>query len=311
MVRFIIQRVVFAIISLFIIVSATFFLMKAVPGDPISNENDDIPEEILEAMRDHYGLNDPLFVQYTNYLKSVVAWDLGPSYTYKGTTVNEIINKGFPVSFVLGVTALLIGVGGGLLLGVISALNHNKSKDYMAMVIAVIGISVPNFILAALLQYVFAIKLGWFPVAKWGSLNQIVLPALALAALPLAFVARLTRSSMLEVLSENYIKTAKAKGIDQWIITYKHALRNALLPVITYIGPLSVSILTGTFVIEKIFGIPGLGSHFVMSIMNRDYTVIMGTAVFYSVLLLAVILIVDLSYGIIDPRIKFSGERGK
>lgn len=308
MLRFISRRVVFSLISLFLIVSATFFLMKAVPGDPISSENDDIPDEILESMREHYGLNDPLHIQYVNYLKSVIVWDLGPSYTYKGTTVNEIINSGFPVSFILGMTALFIGVGGGLILGIISALNHNRAPDYAAMVVAVVGVSVPNFILAALLQYVLAIKLGWFPVAKWGSFKQVVLPSLALAALPLAYVARLTRSSMLEVLGENYIKTAKSKGIERWIITYKHALRNALIPVITYIGPLSVSILTGTFVIERIFGIPGLGSHFVMSIMNRDYTVIMGTAVFYSVFLLTVILIVDLSYGIIDPRIKFSQE---
>lgn len=309
MLRFITQRVIFSLISLFVIVSATFFLMKAVPGDPISSENDDIPDEILESMREHYGLNDPLHIQYVNYLKSVVKWDLGPSYTYKGTTVNEIINAGFPVSFVLGLTALFIGVGGGLLLGIISALNHNRAPDYMAMVIAVVGVSVPNFILAALLQYVFAIKLGWFPVAKWGTFKQVVLPSLALAALPLAYVARLTRSSMLEVLEENYIKTARSKGIQRWVITYKHALRNALIPVITYIGPLAVSILTGTFVIERIFGIPGLGSHFVMSIMNRDYTVIMGTAVFYSVFLLTIILVVDLLYGVIDPRIKVSKGR--
>lgn len=309
MLRFIIQRIIFSLISLFVIVSATFFLMKAVPGDPISSENDDIPDEILESMREHYGLNDPLHIQYVNYLKSVVKWDLGPSYTYKGVTVNEIINAGFPVSFILGLTALFIGVGGGLLLGIISSLNHNRSPDYTAMVIAVIGVSVPNFILAALLQYVFAIKLGWFPVAKWGTFKQVVLPSLALAALPLAYVARLTRSSMLEVLEENYIKTARSKGVQRWVITYKHALRNALIPVITYIGPLAVSILTGTFVIERIFGIPGLGSHFVMSIMNRDYTVIMGTAVFYSVFLLTVILIVDLLYGIIDPRIKVSKGR--
>lgn len=311
MVRFILRRVLFAFVSLFIIVSATFFLMKAVPGDPISNENDDIPAEILESMRDHYGLNDPLPVQYINYLKSVVKWDLGPSYTYKGTSVNEIISSGFPVSLSLGLISLFIGISGGLFLGIVSALNHNQTRDYLAMIVAVIGISVPNFILAALLQYVFAIKLGWLPVAKWGSIQQAILPALALSALPLAFVSRLTRSSMLEVLSENYIKTAKSKGIGHWVITYKHALRNALLPVITYIGPMSVSILTGTFVIEKIFGIPGLGSHFVMSIMNRDYTVIMGTAVFYSVLLLTIILLVDLSYGIIDPRIKFSNEKGR
>lgn len=308
MLRFVIRRIIFSLISLFIIVSATFFLMKAVPGDPISSENDDIPDEILESMRDHYGLNDPLYIQYGNYLKSVITWDLGPSYTYKGTTVNEIINAGFPVSFILGMISIFIGVGGGLILGVISALNHNRAPDYIAMVVSVIGISVPNFILAALLQYVLAIKLGWFPVAKWGTVKQVVLPSLALSALPLAYVARLTRSSMLEVLSENYIKTAKSKGIERWVITYRHALRNALIPVITYIGPMAVSVLTGTFVIEKIFGIPGLGSHFVMSIMNRDYTVIMGTAVFYSVLLLLIILLIDLSYGIIDPRIKVSQE---
>lgn len=308
--RFILRRVLFSFISLFIIVSATFFLMKAVPGDPFSIENKKVPKEIIEAMRDHYGLNDPLHVQYFNYLKSVITWDLGPSYTYKGMTVNEIINSGFPVSVVLGTIALIIGVSSGLILGIVSALNHNKTKDYAAMLIAVIGISVPSFILAALFQYVFAVKLGWLPVAKWGSISQAILPSLTLAVGPLAVIARVTRSSMLEVLSKNYIKTAKSKGLSKARIIYKHAIRNAMLTVTTYLGPMIIGIITGTFIIEKIFGIPGLGSHFVVSVLNRDYTVIMGTTVFYSVLLLATILIVDIAYGIIDPRIKYSEGKG-
>lgn len=306
MAKFIIRRVIFAIISIFIIVSATFFLMKAIPGDPITSENDEVPPEVLEAMKEHYGLNDPIMEQYANYLVSVATWDLGPSYKYKGTTVNEIINSSFPVSLVLGLSALFIAIAFGLILGVLAALHHNKPTDYISMVIAVIGISIPNFVVGALLQYVFAQKLGWFPLARWGTFSHVVLPSLAIAALPMAFIARLTRSNMLEVLSTNYIKTARAKGVKKWLVTYKHALRNALLPVITFLGPMAVGILTGTFVIEQIFGIPGLGRHFITSITNRDYTVIMGTTVFYSIMLIVVVLIIDISYGFIDPRIKLT-----
>lgn len=309
MVRFIIRRVIFSFISMFIIVSATFFLMKAIPGDPVTSENGDVPEEVQEAMRDHYGLNDPIMEQYVNYLGSVATWDLGPSYKYKGTTVNEIINSSFPVSAVLGLSALFISIAFGLILGVVSALNHNKSQDYLSMVIAVIGISIPNFVVAAFLQYIFALKLGWFPIAKWGTFSHVVLPSLAIAALPMAFIARLTRSNMLEVLSSNYVKTARAKGLKKWLVTYKHALKNALLPVITFMGPMTVGILTGTFVIEKIFGIPGLGRHFITSITNRDYTVIMGTTVFFSILLILVILVIDIAYGFIDPRIKLTNDK--
>lgn len=311
MARFMIRRVIFAIVSMFIIVSATFFLMKAIPGDPITSENDEVPPEVLEAMKEHYGLNDPILEQYVNYLESVAVWDLGPSYKYKGTTVNEIINSSFPVSFVLGLSSLFIAIAFGLILGVIAALHHNKPTDYLSMVLAVIGISIPNFVVAVLLQYVFAQKLGWFPLARWGTISHVVLPSIAIAALPMAFIARLTRSNMLEVLSSNYIKTARAKGLKKWIVTYKHALKNALLPVITFIGPMAVGILTGTFVIEQIFGIPGLGRHFITSITNRDYTVIMGTTVFYSILLIGIVLVIDISYGFIDPRIKLTNERGE
>lgn len=310
MVKFIIRRVAFALVSIFVIVSATFFLMKGIPGDPITSENDEVPPEVLEAMKEHYGLNDPIMEQYGNYLVSVATWDLGPSYKYKGTTVNEIINSSFPVSLVLGVSSLFIAIAFGLILGVIAALHHNKTADYGSMVFAVIGISIPNFVVGALLQYVFAVKLGWFPLAKWGTFSHVVLPSLAIAALPMAFIARLTRSNMLEVLSTNYIKTARAKGVKKWLVTYKHALRNALLPVISFLGPMAVGILTGTFVIEQIFGIPGLGRHFITSITNRDYTVIMGTTVFYSILLIGVVLIIDISYGFIDPRIKLTSGKG-
>src|SRR5699024_1088843 len=309
MAKFIIRRVVFAIISIFVIVSATFFLMKAIPGDPITSENDEVPPEVLEAMKEHYGLNDPIMEQYGNYLISVAKWDLGPSYKYKGTTVNEIINSSFPVSLVLGLSSLFIAIAFGLILGVLAALHHNKSTDYISMVVAVIGISIPNFVVGALLQYVFAQKLGWFPLARWGTFSHVVLPSLAIAALPMAFIARLTRSNMLEVLSTNYIKTASANGVKKWLVTYTHALRNALLPVITFLGPMAVGILTGTFVIEQIFGIPGLGRHFITSITNRDYTVIMGTTVFYSVILIVVVLIIDISYGFIDPRIKLTSGK--
>ncbi|RXT14037.1 ABC transporter permease [Ammoniphilus sp. CFH 90114] len=307
MARYLLRRLIFVFLSLFLIISATFFLMKAIPGDPFTSEKA-VPKEILESMMEHYGLNDPIHVQYVKYLGSVVTWELGPSFKYKARTVNDIINDGFPVSFTLGLSALFIAISFGLILGVIAALYHNKWQDYTAMVIAVLGISVPSFILATFSQYIFAMKLGWFPVARWGSIEQIVLPAFALAALPMAFIARLTRSNMLEVLAQDYIKTAKAKGLTKFKTTFVHALRNALMPVITYLGPLSASILTGTFVIERIFGIPGLGSHFVTSISNRDYTVIMGTTVFYSVILLFMILLVDILYGIIDPRIKLSGK---
>ncbi len=295
-------------LSLFLIVSATFFLMRAAPGGPFSAEKK-LPPEIQANLNEFYGFDQPLYVQYFDYLKSVATLDFGPSFKYKGQTVNDLISNGFPVSFMLGMEAILLALALGVLLGVISALKHNKWQDYTAMIIAVLGISVPSFIMATALQYFLAMKLGIFPVARWESWAHTFLPALALASTPMAFIARLTRSSMLEVLSNDYIRTAKAKGLSKSVITVKHAMRNAMLPVVSYIGPLTAGILTGSFVIEKIFGIPGLGLHFVTSITNRDYTVIMGVTVFYSILLLASVLIVDILYGLIDPRIKLSGGK--
>lgn len=305
MIRYLGKRIIFMLISLFLIVTATFFIMQAVPGGPFTSEKN-VPEEIKKALEAKYKLDLPLHEQYLNYLKGVITWDLGPSFTEKSSTVNQMINRGFPVSAHLGLQALIIAIFGGIILGVIAAIKHNKWQDYTAMVIAVLGLSVPGFILASFLQYFFAIQWGLFPIAKWEGFSYTVLPSLALAASPLAFIARLTRSNMIEVLGQDYIKTAKAKGLHTVTITVKHAIRNALLPVITYLGPLVANILTGAFVIERIFGVPGLGREFVLSITNRDYTVIMGTTVFYSIILVVMILIVDIAYTLVDPRIKLA-----
>jgi len=309
LIRYLGKRILFMTISLFLIVTATFFIMKAVPGGPFTSEKN-VPEEIRAALEAKYGLDKPVHQQYLDYLKGVITWDLGPSFTEKSSSVNDMINRGFPVSAHLGLQALAIALFGGITLGVLAALKHNKWQDYSAMVIAVLGLSVPGFILASFYQYFFAIKWGILPIAKWDTFEHTILPSFALAALPLAFIARLTRSNMLEVLGQDYIKTAKAKGLSMFTTTVKHAIRNALLPVITYLGPLIANILTGAFVIERIFGIPGLGREFVLSITNRDYTVIMGTTVFYSIFLVVMILLVDIAYTLIDPRIKLT-DTGK
>lgn len=308
MAKYIGKRLVYMLISLWLIITATFFFMRIAPGNPFTSEKK-LPPEIEANLNAHYGLDDPWYVQYGEYLLRILKWDFGPSFKYKSQTVNELISEGFPVSFLLGMEAIFLAVAIGVLLGIIAALYHNKWQDYTAMIIAVFGISVPSFIMASFLQYTLAIELGLFPVARWETFMHTILPALALASTPMAFIARLTRSSMLEVLANDYIKTAKSKGLSKGVITVKHAIRNALLPVVTYMGPLTAGILTGSFVIERIFGIPGLGAHFVTSIGNRDYTVIMGVTVFYSILLLVSILLVDILYGIIDPRIKLAGGK--
>ncbi|MDF2039300.1 ABC transporter permease [Cytobacillus oceanisediminis] len=308
MAKYIGKRLVYMLLSLWMIVTATFFFMRIAPGNPFASEKK-LPPEIEANLNAHFGLDKPWYAQYWEYLVRIVNWDFGPSFKYKSQTVNDLINEGFPVSFLLGMEAIFIAVAVGVLLGIIAALKHNRWPDYTAMIVAVLGISVPSFIMASFLQYFLAIKMGIFPVARWESFMHSVLPAIALASTPMAFIARLTRSSMLEVLANDYIKTAKSKGLSSGVITVKHTIRNALLPVVTYMGPLTAGILTGSFVIERIFGIPGLGAHFVTSINNRDYTVIMGVTVFYSILLLVSILLVDIAYGIIDPRIKLAGGK--
>jgi oligopeptide transport system permease protein len=303
MIRYICKKFAIMIFSLFIICTLTFFLMHIIPGDPFTQDKA-IPEEIMRAMYKHYGLDKPLFFQYLDYLKGLLHFDLGPSFKYQSRSVNEIIAQGFPVSLYLGVEALFISILSGVFIGSIAAMKYQKWQDNLMMVIAVLGISIPSFIFATFLQYLFAMKLDLLPVARWGSFNQTILPALSLAALPTAFIARMIRSNMIDVFQQDYILTAKSKGLASMSISVRHVLRNAILPVITFLGPLTASILTGSFAVEKIYGIPGLGQWFVLSISNRDYTVIMGTTIFYSAILMFCVFVVDILYCIIDPRIQ-------
>ncbi|MBI3236236.1 MAG: ABC transporter permease [Chlamydiales bacterium] len=309
MIWYLIKKGAILLTSLFLVATLTFFLMHAIPGDPFTQERA-IPEEILQSLKAYYGLDEPLFTQYLKYMKGIATFELGPSFKYQGRTVNQIISEGFPVSLILGLEALFISLSCGILFGSIAALKQHRWQDKTMMVLAVLGISVPSFIMATFLQYLLAMKLDLLPVARWGSFSQTIMPAISLAALPTAFIARLTRSNMIEVLQQDYIQTAKAKGLGSVPILIRHARRNALLPVLTYLGPLTASVLTGSFAIEKIFGIPGLGQWFVMSITNRDYTVIMGVTVFYSTILLLSIFLVDLLYCVIDPRIQYGEKRG-
>lgn len=308
MASYIIKRIFSLIIVLLIIMTATFILMHSIPGGPFTSERN-LPPAVMKNIEERYHLNDPLWVQYVDYLQNIMKGDLGPSFKYEARTVNEIIAESFPVSAQLGMVSVLLSIAIGVPVGVVSALKQNKWPDYLAMFMGTIGISVPNFIISTLLIYVFALKLDLLPAAMWGDPEYMILPALSLAGFPTAFIARLMRSSMLEVLSQDYIKTAKAKGLSTIQIICRHALKNALLPVVTYLGPLIAAIFTGSFVIESIFAIPGLGRHFVTSIYNRDYTVILGITVFYSTLLIILNCLVDIVYVLLDPRIKLDARR--
>lgn len=282
--------------------------MKFIPGDPFASDADVLPEEVLQNMRAKYNLDKPVPLQYVLYLKNLIMFDLGPSIQSETRDVNTLIADGFPASALLGVQAITMALVLGLLLGILAALYHNRAIDYLSMLVAIIGISVPSFILAPLLIKFFAVELRWLPVASWGTWQHTVLPSFALALSPLAVIARFMRSSMIEVMNQNYIKTAVAKGLPTISIVIKHGIRNAILPVVTFIGPLFAALITGTFVIEKIFAIPGIGKYFVDSIFNRDYPVILGTTVFFSVILIFTLFVIDISYRLIDPRIKLSSK---
>ncbi|KAB2336656.1 ABC transporter permease [Cytobacillus depressus] len=305
---YIVKRFLTMILTIWVIASLTFVIMKFIPGDPFASDSDVLPPEILENMRAKYNLDKPIPVQYVLYIKNLAMLDLGTSIQSETRTVNQIISEGFPASALLGIQSIIIALIFGIMLGIIAALNHNRFLDYASMVIAIIGISIPSFILAPFLMKFFAVDWGLFPVASWGTWQHSVLPSLALATTPLAVIARFMRSSMLEVMNQNYIKTANAKGLSTTSLVMKHGIRNAILPVVTFIGPLFVSLITGTFVIEKIFAIPGIGRYFVDSIFNRDYPVIMGTTVFFSALLVVTLFLIDISYRFIDPRIKLSSK---
>ncbi|MGM0396030.1 MAG: ABC transporter permease [Bacillota bacterium] len=302
------KRIVSMLITIILITTMTFTMMHSIPGGPFTRERP-VPDEIMRALNEKYNLDDPLPVQYLNYMKGLVTFDLGPSYSKIGTSVNDLIESGFPASARIGMIASIAIVVVGIPLGVISALKQNSLLDYFVMFLATLGITVPSFVVATVIIYIFAGKLGWIPSFGLDTPASYVGPVVALAGYSLSFVTRLTRSSMLEVLRQDYITTARANGIKEFTVIMKHAVRNALIPVVTYVGPMVAAILTGSFVIEKIFAIPGIGRHFVESVSNRDYTTIMGITIFYAVFYLVMVFIVDLTYPLIDPRIKMKGGK--
>jgi len=301
--NYLVKRLLSMVITLWFVITITFFLMHAIPGGPFVREKE-LPPEVIEALNEKYHLDDPLYVQYFDYLKGVVTFDMGPSFKMTGVEVTDLIKKGFPVSAKMGGLAVLFVLLLGVPIGIISALKQNSWIDYIVTIIATIGVAVPGFVVATIYIYIFSSKLALVPSFGLESAKGYIGPVLALAFFSLAFVMRLMRSSMLEVLGEDYIRTARAKGLPEFIVIYKHALKNAIIPVITYVGPMIAAVMTGSFVIEKIFAIPGMGKYFVESVGNRDYTVLMGTTVFYAALVIVAILVVDVAYGMIDPRIK-------
>ncbi|WP_035300324.1 ABC transporter permease [Brevibacillus thermoruber] len=308
--RYLAKRVLMMLLTLWIIVTLTFSLMHAIPGDPFTSESDQLPEQILANLRAKYHLDEPLPIQYLLYLKNLITLDLGPSIKSDTRGVNDMIADGFGASAMLGAQAVAIALVFGIVFGIVAALNRGRWLDYAAMALAVLGVAIPSFIMAPLLINFLAIKWPIFPVATWGTWKHTVLPSLALAFGPLAIITRYMRASMIEVMNQNYIRTAEAKGLPTLAIVVRHGIRNAILPVVTFLGPLIASLITGTFVVEKIFAIPGIGKYFVDGIFNRDYPVILGTTLFYSSILIVAIFLIDVAYTLIDPRIKLTGKEG-
>ena len=311
--KYVLKRIIYALITILVLLALTFIMMHMLPGDPFSTGKA-MSESTKQALREFYGLDKPLVEQFIIYIQNAITGDLGISIKYNRPVI-DIIMESFPVSFQLGMFSLIFAVIAGIALGAIAAIRRGKTADTVAMTLSVIGVSIPNFIVAAIFQYFLALKLNQllgtqiFAITGWGNLNQIILPALALSFSSLATVSRLMRTSMLDVLSSDYIKTAKAKGLSERQILWKHALRNAIMPVITVLGPIAAAVLTGGFVVENVFSIPGMGKFFVLAIKEADYTLIAGTTLFYGAFLIIAILIVDLLYGVIDPRINLESEK--
>ncbi|UTE79142.1 MULTISPECIES: oligopeptide ABC transporter permease [Rossellomorea] len=308
MVRYTIQRIVYMIITLLIIATATFFLMKLLPGSPLQNTERLSPEQ-QQIILDKYGLNDPLPEQYINYMVGLAKGDLGLSFQYDNRPVTQILGTRIGPSSLLGFQAMVLGTFIGLLVGIIAAIKHNTWLDYGSTFMAVLGISIPSFVFAALLQYYVGVKLEWLPVALWGEYKHTILPTLALTVGVVATIARFMRTEMLEILNSDYILLATAKGISKTGTIVKHGVRNAMIPIVTILGPMTVAVMTGSLVVERIFAVPGLGEQFVLSINTNDYTVIMGITLFFSALFIGVIFLVDILYGIIDPRIRLAGGK--
>lgn len=306
MIKYIVKRVIAALLTLWALVTIVFFLVRLMPGEPFTSPK--LTPEVRANMESYYGFDKPLTEQYVQYMGNLLKGDFGYSMKYTNKTVNYIIGETFPFSADLGIRALVFAISFGLVLGILSALNRGKTIDFVCVIVAVIGTSIPDFIMGAVLQYFFGIKWGLLPVAKYSGFEYTILPTIALATYTLASVSRIMRSSMLEVVSQDYIKTARSKGISNFRITWKHQIRNAIMPVMTVLGPTVASVLTGTFVLEAIFAIPGMGKYYVESISNSDYSMVLGMTVFYGIFLVSCNLIVDILYGVADPRVRI-GKR--
>ncbi len=304
MLRFAIKRLLGAVPTLLVLIALAFFLIKVAPGGPFDTDRQ-LPPEIEANLNAAYHLDEPLYKQFSLYLSGLLKGDFGPSFQYRDYTVTELIAAGFPVSLRLGGLAMLLAFCVGVAVGTIAALKQNAFTDHAVMAAAMTGVSIPNFVMAPLLVLLFAVTLKWLPAGGLGDWRHLVLPVIALGLPQIAYIARLTRGSMIEVLRADFIRTARAQGLPQRAVIVRHALKPALLPVISYLGPATAAIITGSVVIEQIFGVPGLGRFFVQGALNRDYTLVMGVVVFYGVLIIVLNLIVDLVYVRLDPRVRY------
>jgi len=309
-IKYLLQRVFFMAITLWLIATITFFMMQFLPGTPYTNAERLSPEQIA-LLNEQMGLDQPMIVQYGEYLVNIMQGDFGISFQFKNQAVSSLLGGRIGPSLQLGIQAIGLGTIFGIVLGTISAMKQNTWVDTLSTLVAILGRSIPNFVFAVLLQYVFAIKLEILPIARWDSFAYTILPTLALAMSPLADSARFIRTEMVEVLHSDQVELAKSKGLSRWERAFKHGLRNSLIPILTLLGPLAVALMTGSLVVENIFAIPGIGEQFVKSIMTNDYPTIMAVTILYSTMLVSIIFVVDVLYGIVDPRIRISeGSRG-
>ncbi|HVT53038.1 MAG TPA: oligopeptide ABC transporter permease OppB [Dongiaceae bacterium] len=304
MLHYFLKRLGGAIPTLFIIITGSFFMIRLAPGGPFDRERV-VPPDIMKNLLRAYHLDEPLWRQYLRYLEGLSHFDFGPSFKYKDFSVAQLIAQGFPTSLTLGSMAMIAALVIGLTLGIWAALRQNSAVDYTAMGTAMVGIAIPNFVIAPMLTLVFGLILGWLPVGGWGSPSNFVLPVVALCLPQIAAISRLTRASMIEVLGSNFVRTARAKGMPERITITRHAIRAAMLPVVSYLGPAIAQIITGSVVVEQIFGIPGIGRYFVQSSLNRDYTMVMGVTIFYGALVIFCNLVADILYGVLDPKVRY------
>jgi oligopeptide transport system permease protein len=305
MLKYALRRLLGMIPTMLVIVAAAFFVMRLAPGGPFDDEQT-LPPEIKANLEAAYGLDQPVTVQFGRYVAGLLRGDLGPSFKYKDYRVSELIARGLPVTLTIGTLALLLAVGVGVPLGMVAALRHDRVVDHAVMSAALVGIAVPNFVVAPVLALAFGVWLGWLPVAGWapGSVRHLILPVVTLALPFVAYIARLARGSLLEVLQAPYLRAARAKGLARGALLRRHALKPTILPVVSFLGPAAAALLTGSLVVEQVFGLPGVGRYFVQGAINRDYTLVMGMVIFYAALILLLNLLVDLVYGWLDPRIR-------